>query len=335
MLLQSTSVYSDLCGPLTWQLLLWLLGAFLLGLLLGWFLWSKWKSMYNDSQADLASWKAKANGFEADLSSLRYEKEKVDVALKDCKRKSADLDIKLKACEEAKAALSSGVDSGGGENLASAALGFAAGNVAAGGGALTGYGAILKEDNLQVVEGIGPKIKGLLKDAGITTWAALAAAAPEKLSEILNAAGPRYRIHDPKTWPKQASLANEGKWDELIEYQKFLGGGKEDSNIGGGQAKVEKLYMKAQGLKAFDPNDLKVVEGIGPKIEGLLKDAGIDTWAKLAESSADRIREILKAAGDRYRLADPETWPRQAQLANEGKWAELKEYQDFLQGGKA
>lgn len=327
MLLQ-TNVFQDLCGDYTWQLLLWFLGAFLLGLLLGWLLWNKWKGIAAGLETDVASWKAKANGFEADLSTSRYENQKLVDEKASLNSKNGELDLKLKACEESKANM--------GSNVASAALGFAAGTagtekVAA---APTGYAAFLKEDNLQIVEGIGPKIEGLLKAAGISTWAALAASTPEKITEILNEAGSRYRIHNPSTWPEQARLANEGKWKELIKYQRYLGGGKEGQTIVSGQSKMEKLYMKARGLKAFDPNDLKVVEGIGPKIEGLLKDGGINTWAELASTAVERLQEILNNAGDRYRLADPSTWSRQAQLADEGNWDELKEYQDFLQGGK-
>ncbi|PHN08692.1 hypothetical protein CRP01_00025 [Flavilitoribacter nigricans DSM 23189 = NBRC 102662] len=83
-----------------------------------------------------------------------------------------------------------------------------------------------------------------------------------------------------------------------------------------------------------NPNDLKIVEGIGPKIEGLLHGAGIQTWSDLAATSVDRLREILAEAGERYRLADPTSWPKQAELAASGNWDELKEYQDFLSGGK-
>ncbi|MEN0051744.1 MAG: hypothetical protein AAF806_32060, partial [Bacteroidota bacterium] len=98
-------------------------------------------------------------------------------------------------------------------------------------------------------------------------------------------------------------------------------------------AKVEKLMIKILGVTA-NPDDLKVVEGIGPKIEGLLKADGINTWSDLAASSVDRLKEILTKAGDRYKLAVPDTWPKQAELAAAKKWVELREYQDYLQGGK-
>jgi len=82
-------------------------------------------------------------------------------------------------------------------------------------------------------------------------------------------------------------------------------------------------------------NDLKIIEGIGPKIEGILRRSSIDTWKKLADGEAEAISEMLVAAGgDRYKMHDPTTWSKQAQLAHEGKWKELKDLQDELQGGR-
>ncbi|MEL6987716.1 MAG: hypothetical protein AAGK97_07765 [Bacteroidota bacterium] len=81
-------------------------------------------------------------------------------------------------------------------------------------------------------------------------------------------------------------------------------------------------------------DDLKLIEGVGPKIESLLKDAGLDTWSKVANASADNIKKILEDAGPRYRLADPTTWPMQAKYAAGGEWEALKTYQDKLDGGR-
>ena len=80
---------------------------------------------------------------------------------------------------------------------------------------------------MKIVEGVGPKIETLLKEGGINTWAELATAPVERLKEILDAAGPRYQIHDPSSWPAQAKFAAEGKWDELKEYQEMLIGGRD------------------------------------------------------------------------------------------------------------
>ena len=89
-------------------------------------------------------------------------------------------------------------------------------------------GKKVKQDDLKLVEGIGPKIEELMHAAGITTWAELAAAPIEKLEEILDEAGPRFRIHDPATWGKQAAMADAGQWEELETYQDELKGGREE-----------------------------------------------------------------------------------------------------------
>lgn len=80
-------------------------------------------------------------------------------------------------------------------------------------------------DNLEIIEGIGPKIAGLLSQTGITTFAQLAQTEPERLVEILTAAN-LQRLANPGTWPRQAALAAEGKWDELTAYQQTLKAGR-------------------------------------------------------------------------------------------------------------
>ena len=85
--------------------------------------------------------------------------------------------------------------------------------------------AAVKED-LTKIEGVGPKIAELLNAAGISSFAALAKADAKVLKSVLDKAGSRYKMHDPTTWPKQASLAAAGKWDELKKLQDSLKGGK-------------------------------------------------------------------------------------------------------------
>lgn len=84
----------------------------------------------------------------------------------------------------------------------------------------------------------------------------------------------------------------------------------------------------------YKQDDLKIIEGVGPKIEQLLQEGGLDTWEKLAAADPQDIKTLLRAAGDRYRIHDPTTWPEQAQLAVDHEWDELEEYQDALSGGK-
>ena len=101
---------------------------------------------------------------------------------------------------------------------------------------------------------------------------------------------------------------------------------------------------KAQAPKAAAPkaktsakgDDLTKIEGIGPKLKSVFHEAGVATFADMAAKSADELREIMiEAGGNRYARFNPETWPAQAKLAAEGKWDELKKWQDELDGGKA
>lgn len=84
---------------------------------------------------------------------------------------------------------------------------------------------------------------------------------------------------------------------------------------------------------AKQADDLKKIEGIGPKIAGLLNEAGIETFAQLSKASIKKLKSVLEAAGPRFRLAKPDTWKQQAKLAAAGKDAELKKLQDELKGG--
>jgi predicted flap endonuclease-1-like 5' DNA nuclease len=81
-------------------------------------------------------------------------------------------------------------------------------------------------------------------------------------------------------------------------------------------------------------DDLKILEGIGPKIEELLNQFGIRTYRELSETSVQRLREILQAAGPQMTMHDPGTWPAQASLAAMADWEKLRTYQFFLKSGK-
>ncbi len=99
---------------------------------------------------------------------------------------------------------------------------------------------------------------------------------------------------------------------------------------------VEEIVEEVKAAPAADakPDDLKKIEGIGPKISQLLTEGGIATFEALSKSDPDKIREILLAAGSRYKMHDPTTWPKQAGLAASGDWDALKTLQDELDGGR-
>jgi predicted flap endonuclease-1-like 5' DNA nuclease len=311
------------CTEHTLAILLMLLGAFLLGLLLGYLLWYGYRKLVAGLEAEKAQQHAKLIEMEKDYMALKY---KFDESQKD----NAGLKVSLSNCEADKMIIQGKLDNA----LTATVVGVGTTTkTPAQDSKPTGYAAYFKPDNLQIIEGIGPKIEKVLHESGINSWSALAGKSADQLRTILDNAGPQFKINDPTTWPKQAELAASAKWDELIQYQKFLDTGRENVGDFANDSKLEKMAMKLMAPK-MTANDLKIVEGIGPKIEQLLKDAGIKTWADLAAAPLDRLNSILENAGERFRLADPTTWAKQAGLAVDGKWDELRAYQDFLQGGK-
>lgn len=91
-------------------------------------------------------------------------------------------------------------------------------------------------------------------------------------------------------------------------------------------------HESASPAPIAEPDNLRRIEGIGPKISQVLQSAGITTFQQLAATEVSKIEQILRDAGNR--LSDPGTWPEQAQLAADGDWAGLAELQRQLKGGR-
>jgi predicted flap endonuclease-1-like 5' DNA nuclease len=81
-------------------------------------------------------------------------------------------------------------------------------------------------------------------------------------------------------------------------------------------------------------DDLKVVEGIGPKVEEVLHRENIMTWKQLSQMKADRLKSVLVDAGPNFRILDPTTWPEQGGLLAAGRWVEFKDLTDRLTAGR-
>ena len=132
------------------------------------------------------------------------------------KNRIAKLESDLEACKSSKS------------------LGGVASSFAAAGSAIAfnadaakaAFGKKVKENDLTIIEGVGPKIQELFHNHDVKTWYALSQCDVDKCQQILNSGGDRFKIHNPGTWPKQALLAYEGKWKELFDWQEELDGGK-------------------------------------------------------------------------------------------------------------
>ncbi|MGC1514445.1 MAG: 30S ribosomal protein S2 [Maribacter sp.] len=107
-------------------------------------------------------------------------------------------------------------------------------------------------------------------------------------------------------------------------------------------AKVPNVEVNVEATKEAVANemnteadDLTKIEGVGPKAAEALVAAGMSTFEAVAKGNADKIKEILTESSSRMAHLDPTSWPKQAKMAADGKWDELKEWQDNAKGGVA
>jgi predicted flap endonuclease-1-like 5' DNA nuclease len=168
-----------------------------------------------------------------------------------------------------------------------------------------------RADDLTLIEGIGPAIQGLLFRQGIFTYAQLAATEANALRALLDAAGPDFRLaNHPETWPQQAQLARDGRFEALRELQQAL--------------------LAGRPVAPPAPDDLTRLEGIGPKIQQLLYAAGLTTYAALAQANVAQLRDLLADAGIPHHPSYPESWPEQARLILAEEWETLQALQNEL-----
>ncbi len=135
-----------------------------------------------------------------------------------------------------------------------------------------------EHDDLILINGIGPVFEKRLKEAGITTFAQLADTPDERLIEIVRAK--KWQAVDASFWRRQARDFAEQKRAGLW-------------SVGVGQG-----------------DNLMAINGIGPMFAQRLKNAGITTFAQLAETPSERLLEIVRAKS--WQVVDPEFWRRQA-----------------------
>lgn len=138
-------------------------------------------------------------------------------------------------------------------------------------------------------------------------------------------------------------LLNDGRWvnDERAENYVHANGFAVENCVvtvteeaGVAKPKKEKKATAKAEKAETTPDDLTKVEGIGKKIAELLVAENIVSFKDLSKASAKKLKGILEAAGSKFKVHDPTSWPKQAKLAAAGKWAELEELQKELTGGK-
>lgn len=200
--------------------------SFFIGMLVGWliellidfFFWRRRRHgavAETDVRAELARTEAKVGQLEAQLAGCRESLERLTL----CERELQACASALQNSKDQLAAKETEVQNLQASladtkvSMSERSLSFAA---------MTG----IEPHNLQRIEGIGPKIVEILSANGISTFAELAEADVSRLRQILQEAGPRYRLADPETWPAQARLVANGDWEGFFELQNRLKAGR-------------------------------------------------------------------------------------------------------------
>ena len=173
--------------------------------------------------------------------------------------------------------------------------------------------SLLEKDDLTKIVGIGPFIEKKLNEIGVYTYEDISEWDENQIEQI---------TQDIRYIPGRIQ-----KDDWVGQAQRLLNAKRSEQ---------ETLASRAMATTSLDVRfrNLKIIEGIGPKIESLLKDSGIETVQDLASSKVADLKDILQGAGSKYRIHDPTTWPDQAKLAANEEWEKLKTYQDYLIGGR-
>lgn len=83
-----------------------------------------------------------------------------------------------------------------------------------------------REDDLKMIEGIGPRVENILKANGIYSFVDLAAAPVAHLKSLLAEKSAIGQFHEPQTWPQQSLLAAQGRWVDLEALKEDLHGGR-------------------------------------------------------------------------------------------------------------
>jgi predicted flap endonuclease-1-like 5' DNA nuclease len=168
-----------------------------------------------------------------------------------------------------------------------------------------------ERDDLSLIEGLGPFLEKKLNDIGVTTYKQVADWSDADIARVTKQIQYFEGRIEKDNWVGQAKILRDTPASEL-----------------------PKKPAESLGVDVNQGDDLKVVEGIGPKIEALLKSAGITTLAELAKADPADLEMMLTQADARYRMHEATTWPAQARLAANGDWDVLEDYQETLKGGR-
>lgn len=302
----------------TFEILIMLFGAFLLGLWLGWILWNRYKQELEKLRLDNQSLKITSDTLMADLtalktkfSALETDNSNLSTQVVSLNRNNTNLRDRVSQLE---AEL---LETNSRNRQVETELG------------LTYNPDTLAADDvpLEVVEQDFSETPAETDEVTPVT----VIMPPEEGMSIVISAGTtpigEVIIQDTSS-QSEVSIEFQDKTESAEIHNEGQG---ERSTTTVSLSEPEIMVM---GAAAGIQDDLTIVEGIGPKIQMLLNQYGVHTYRQLADTPVERLREILANAGPQLAMHDPGTWPSQANLAANDQWDALKSIQGFLKGGK-
>ncbi len=170
-----------------------------------------------------------------------------------------------------------------------------------------GFALEADRDQLQLIWGIDDKNAEVLHRYKIFTFSQLAAVGPSRLRDIVQTSGLQVNPSDTVYWSMQAHLAAAGAWDEFTALK-------------------NKLRLNNGGRV----DDLQVIRGIGPTINGILVAHGISTFEQLATAEVGQLDAILQQLGVECGFSSHDlhkSWTEQARLAARSEWEQLARFQ--------
>ncbi|WGZ96046.1 MAG: hypothetical protein QJT81_08750 [Candidatus Thiothrix putei] len=105
---------------------------------------------------------------------------------------------------------------------------------------------------------------------------------------------------------------------------------KGSSTLAALAASAKELTEKLTSNLSIKQDDLQKLTGIGPTFTSILHRAGIHTYQQLAETSPQKLQALLIVEDEQFSQHDTSSWPKQAALAAQGEWEQLKAYQESL-----
>ena len=184
-----------------------------------------------------------------------------------------------------------------------------------------------QRDDLTKIRGIGKATSDLLSRSGITSYRDLYEAEPQRLRQLLDQAGPKFKLIDPSNWSQQAALAMNADSDGLKRWQ--------PESAGASSTQCNHDYS------SMEPDDLTAIRGIGPATQKILLEKGIHRFEQIASMKSEQFEELFAEYQDKFNLVDPSTWPEQAQSmlgnrisANEQEIEIMNEIQSIAQIAK-